>query len=638
MFIGPVFSRELVTSARRRRLYASRSIYLTLLLVLACTAWLVLSGSHVVRGIGDMARFGAVLLQVLAPLQLALAIFFSALLIASAVAQEKDRQTLVLLLMTHLSNRELVLGKLAASLLNVLVMFIAALPLFLLVVLLGGVSFDQVGRIYVVTFAAALLAASLGSTIALWREKTFQTLALTSLVIVFWLSGGEIIAGGALGEQWWGISTESWAVAASPVRALAAASQPSWCAGPRLAGFPLPAAAFVLAAFASAAAVNGIAIARVRVWNPSRQIHSQAKTSGSPLKKCATALLSSSAVSKPLQNTAGQGSSGTRIAEGHEQPFQSTSTGADRLVAHPTEKTSRQVWDNPILWREMATWAYGRKVLLIRGVYLLLALGIAFATVSASTALAASDEAQFTRPGAAVPLATLFIVSLMLVGAMSVTSITTERDSRCLDLLLVTDLTAKEIVFGKLGGTLYNTKEMILLPMALCAYLGYAGVTSFENVGYLIGGLIVLNLFVAMLGLHCGMIHANSRVAVAVSLGTLFFLLVGIATCIALLIAFSDPFGESFQVQIAPFLAFMIGGSAGIYVAIGAKSPSSAVFWASLICPLATFWAITSYFLDFSLGIFLVTLVTYGFATLSMLIPSIAEFDVTTGRTTGGEG
>ena len=47
---------------------------------------------------GDLARFGMVLFQILAPLQLALAIFFSALLAASEVAHEKDRRTLILLL------------------------------------------------------------------------------------------------------------------------------------------------------------------------------------------------------------------------------------------------------------------------------------------------------------------------------------------------------------------------------------------------------------------------------------------------------------------------------------------------------------------------------------------------------------
>ena len=77
-----------------------------------CTAWLLLAGTQVVRNLGDMARFGAMLFQILAPLQLALAIFFSALLAASGVAQEKDRRTLVLLLLTNLTNSELVLGKL----------------------------------------------------------------------------------------------------------------------------------------------------------------------------------------------------------------------------------------------------------------------------------------------------------------------------------------------------------------------------------------------------------------------------------------------------------------------------------------------------------------------------------------------
>ena len=54
-----------------------------------------------------------------------------------------------------------------------------------------------------------------------------------------------------------------------------------------------------------------------------------------------------------------------------------------------------------------------------------------------------------------------------------VTALTTERDLGALDLLLVTDVTAKEFVFGKLGGILYNTKEMVLLPMALCGYLWF---------------------------------------------------------------------------------------------------------------------------------------------------------------------
>ena len=137
MLFGPVFTREVVIAPRRTRIYIARSAYPAALLLLICTAWLVLTGTQIVRDVSDLAQFAGLVFQILAPLQLALAVFFSAMLAASAVAQEKDRRTFVLLLLTNLSNQELVLGKLLASLLQVLVMFAAGLPVFMLLALLG---------------------------------------------------------------------------------------------------------------------------------------------------------------------------------------------------------------------------------------------------------------------------------------------------------------------------------------------------------------------------------------------------------------------------------------------------------------------------------------------------------------------
>jgi hypothetical protein len=217
-----------------------------------------------------------------------------------------------------------------------------------------------------------------------------------------------------------------------------------------------------------------------------------------------------------------------------------------------------------------------------------------------------------------------------LVNAQAVTSLTSERDTRALDLLLVTDLTPKEIVFGKLGGVFYNTKEMILLPMLLCVYLGWRGMIGLENLFYVVAGLAGLAVFVAVLGIHAGMNYFNSRSAVATSLGTLFFLFVGVATCMRMMVAFSG----SFQAQLQPFLAFTVGGGIGLYVALGARNPSTAIGVASFLCPFATFYAITSFLLNYTLAVFLVTILAYGFMTAAMLVPAIYEFDVATGRTT----
>jgi ABC-type Na+ efflux pump permease subunit len=247
-------------------------------------------------------------------------------------------------------------------------------------------------------------------------------------------------------------------------------------------------------------------------------------------------------------------------------------------------------------------------------------------------AIAGGDLASGQQPAATsvtLALIPLMLLSLVLVNAQAVTSMTSERDGKALDLLLVTDLTPKEIVFGKLGGVFYNTKEMVVLPMLLCVYLHVAGWLGLENLLYLLGGLAVLFVFAAMLGVHAGMTFGNSQAAIITSLGTVFFLFVGVAVCMRMMMLFSG----SFQAQLPLFLAFMLGG-AGLYVALGVKNPSTAIGIASFLCPLATFYAITGYMLDYTLAVFLVTFAAYGFTTAAMLIPAIYEFDVATGRTT----
>jgi ABC-type transport system involved in multi-copper enzyme maturation permease subunit len=602
LLIGPIFTREALTAPRRPRLYIARAAYVSALLVLVCTAWLLLTGTQIVRNLSDMARFGAMVFQILAPLQLALAVFFSALLTASGVAQEKDRRTLELLLLTNLSNSELVLGKLLACLLNVLVLAAAAVPLFVLLALFGGVSFPQIGRVFAVTLATVVAAGSLGSTSALAREKTFQSLALAVLVLVFWLAAGEVVARGALGATWGGLPTEVLAAAFSPWQAILAATRPLVDRQDALPYVGNAVNGFVAFAAAIAVGLNAWAILRVRVWNPSREVRVRAAEAEEP------------------ENIWG-------LAEGATTPMPTPAKPKPARDIHAAGGRTRQVWDNPILWREIATWAYGRKVLAIRVGYLVLA-----ALAVAVLHLALGSDAGLSTATAALVLVPLFVLSLVLINAQAVTSVTTERDARALDLLLVTDLSPKEFVFGKLGGVFYNTKEMVVVPMALCVYLWAMGALGGENLVYLVGGLAIMDAFVAMLGVHAGMTYGNSRTAIGVSLGTVFFLFVGIATCMRMMIAFSG----SFHWQIQPFLAFMLGGGVGLYAALGARNPSLAIGIASVVAPIATFWAITSFLLQYTLSVFLVTVATYGFATAAMLVPAIFEFDVATGRTSGG--
>lgn len=588
MFVGPVFNREIITTPRAMRLYVTRTVYVAALFALVFTAWLILFGSKQQSGLGDLARFGSAIFSVLAPLQLAIAVAFSALLTAAAVAQEKDRRTLDLLLMTNLSNVELVLGKLLASMLSIAVPALAAVALLMLITLLGGVSYTQVFRVVAVTFVSAAVAGSLGSTIALWRERTFQSLALTALLLVLWLIGGEMIAAQVFGDQLAGMSATSWAIVLSPLRAIWAAVRPLGAAATTSdmsAWWQVPVNMYLVVAASIAVLLNLWAIARVRVWNPTQEAR---------------------------------------------QPAADADAESVGAAAESTKVKSRRVWDNPILWREICTWAYGKKIIVIRIAYLVIFTICSLALLSALDATNAMYRPSAGVSEATKPLVPLMVLGLILVNALSVTSLTNERDLRALDLLLVTDLTPKEIIFGKLGGVLYNSKEMILLPIALCVLLWSRDYMTTENLVFLILASLVMNAFVAMLGVHVGMTYSESRTAVGVSLSTVLFLLLGIAVCMRMMVAFQG----SFNNQLQAFVAFMVGGGAGLYLTLGRRNPSKAIGIASFATPFVTFYVITS-FLQASFGAaFLLTVATYGFATTALLVPAIAEFDVATGRTT----
>ena len=559
--LGAVFEREVQAVPRARGLFVARAVYCGALLGIVATCWLVVTGTQAVTTAGDTARFGATLLRILAPLQLSLAMLAAAMTSTVAVTSEKDRRTLELLLISRLSDGQLVLGKLAGSLLRVMLLLLAAVPVFVIASLFGGVTMPQLVRLFVVTVAAALAAASVATCIAFWKDTTFQALAITTFALVAWVAIGEVVAGrfgAAVGAQ------------VSPARAVFAAITPT--GGDTLLPFLAVAAALIVAA-------NVVAVSRVRAWNTTQEMRRQPEAAG----------------------------------------------GAARAVS--AKRPSRVVWDNPVLWREICTRAHGKALLLVRLAWLLL-----FAAAVAGIVA----EARRPRPdglAVAVAVVPMALASLLAVAAMAVTSITTERDRGALDVLLVTDLEPSEFVWGKLFGVLTAAREIVLLPLVLCGALAATRITTIENAIYMALGLAVLLFFAAVLGLHAGLSHTSSRRAIAVALGTVAFLFVGVSTAMRIMVAF----GSSFELQLAPFLAVIVGGAIGLYAALSARNPSPAIGWASALLPALTFVAITGFLQGNALQVFLVAAAAYGFATLAMLVPAIGAFDLLTGRTTTGE-
>ena len=158
-----VLTKELRTRMRGRRTAVVVTVYLLLLSSLGgLTLYIQLEQFRSGFNPGAAPAVGFQLFSTLSLFQLFLVIFIVPGLTGAAIAGERDRQTLDLLLSTQVSALWIVLGKILASLSYVFLLMVAALPLFSLVFLFGGVSPGQVGLAFVISLVSALTLGTIG--------------------------------------------------------------------------------------------------------------------------------------------------------------------------------------------------------------------------------------------------------------------------------------------------------------------------------------------------------------------------------------------------------------------------------------------------------------------------------------------
>jgi len=652
LFAGPIIARELVTTPRPWRYYLWRASFSCALFILLWTAWQSIIGWQDVRELGVLARFGGVLYVMFALLQLTLMLFFAPLSTAAAVAYEKDRRTFNLLLMTSLSDTEIVVGKLVAGLLNILIILGASVGLLSLCALLGGISFGQVASLFAVTAASGVAGGAMGLLIALWRDRTFQSIALTILMVVFSVAGVELFSVSFPTLEFMGVPLKE---VLNPYRAMLALLYPRT---DQITGVVRASSlVYIAIRLTFAALIVSFGAWKLRTWNPG---HNEPREKDDEVEAEVVETLvevgvaeeyselpvaiGAAAIAAPATR-GGQPTS--RPAHGHLDPIQGTGDGdapfddstgpttglhvprrTHRRVAAPP-RPYRRPWGNPILWRELMTRAYGTKPLIIKGCYVLLfALGTGF-----FLNLARGMENPLGTMLCLIPVG-LAILSLVLINAQGVTALTSERDTGSLDLLLVTELSPGDFIYGKLYGILYNSKEMVALPMLGAFFLWWTDKLTGENLVFFLVDYLLLCHFSAMLGLHSAISFTSSRTAIANSLGTIFFLMVGILLCAYLIILSDREFGR----QLLSFMIFIGAGSVALFGSLGARNPSRAIALVSLLTPFWTFYCIISLIHGDFLAAFLFSAGVYGFALLAMLVPAVGDFDIALGRTNAIQG
>lgn len=110
----------------------------------------------------EAAAFANAFALVLLEAQLVAVVAMTPALAAAAVSEEKDRQTLPLLLTTELTDREIVFGKAAGRIAFVLAAVFGGLPVLALTLLFGGVDIGFLAAGYAITIGTVILCAAIG--------------------------------------------------------------------------------------------------------------------------------------------------------------------------------------------------------------------------------------------------------------------------------------------------------------------------------------------------------------------------------------------------------------------------------------------------------------------------------------------
>ena len=229
----------------------------------------------------------------------------------------------------------------------------------------------------------------------------------------------------------------------------------------------------------------------------------------------------------------------------------------------------------------------------------------------------------------------LTILSLILVNAQGVTALTSERDTGALDLLLVTELTPKEFIYGKLYGVLYNSKEMIALPVLSTLWLAFTGLISGENrssSGHRFpAALPLLGDARPALGDH---LHQQPDGGGQQPGDDLL----------------PDGRHPALRVPDRPQRPRVRPAAAQLHdlhrrrqrrpvrLAGGQEPVAAPSPWSSLLTPFWTFYCIISLVNGDIMAAFLVSAGVYGFALLAMLVPAVGDFDIALGRTNAIQG
>jgi ABC-type transport system involved in multi-copper enzyme maturation permease subunit len=403
---GPVFVFEWLTRSRRWQGYALRGLFVLALLAGLGLIWRsTYQQNQYLTTRQQMVQAGESFFFTMTITQLALVLLAAPAATAGAICLDKARGTLAHVMVTELTDGEVVLGKLGARLVPVLNLIACALPVSALGTLLGGIDPMELSASLLIACGLAFLGCTLALALSVWMSRAHEVMLVVFAVWILWLMALPVCymsTPGNWAPRWLEVTNPFWlSLAPSDVPGETSMLEPI---------------GFLLACLVASAGLAALSVWKVR----------------------AVYLHQAGRKPKPVKDS--------RVAAWYRR----------QVRWWPGPSLDR----NPVLWRE---WHRNRPSKATRIVWLF------FIALTSLFSLKMIWDYQYNRTGAGPESAALLnafqvTIGLLLVSASAGTVLSEERVRGSLDVLISTPLTTRSIVWGKWWGSFRKVPWLAFWP------------------------------------------------------------------------------------------------------------------------------------------------------------------------------
>lgn len=190
--VNPVLRKELLVKMRGWKAAAMITIYIGILAIVAYFVMEVSIRESMVNTL-NADNFKAAYTAI-AVIQFFLIIFIAPALTSGAISGERERQTLDILLSTKLPARSIILGKLFASIGQIILLVVSTLPIFSIIFLFGGISIVNLLQLFMFYVIVAITMGSIGIFFSTCLKKTTVSNVITYGVVLLLVFGTIFIS------------------------------------------------------------------------------------------------------------------------------------------------------------------------------------------------------------------------------------------------------------------------------------------------------------------------------------------------------------------------------------------------------------------------------------------------------------